>query len=244
MPITPLHLAAALPVKKLGKEKFSLWAFIAVNVAIDLEPITVHLLNLERHGLAMHGGMHTMIGALIVAGIVSLFCWRLSWLLGALYGGVSHVLMDATVHSEMKPFVPLTADNPLYMGWMEPLSLLCLVVVAWYSIPWLFVTVRKAMNSLRNVTKRSDKRAWDVSQFLPMGRTQISKIISLANWCLLCVPVLLLAAIGLVFAEIRFDYGVLHEGFAPSRFSSGYAYILCLCLLPSILWMAVAKVVR
>lgn len=156
MPITPLHLAAALPVKQAAKDKFSLWAFIAVNVAIDLEPIAVYLLDLEKHGLAMHGGMHTMIGALIVAGLVSLFRWRLSWLLGALYGGVSHILMDATVHSEMNPFVPLAADNPLYMGWMEPLSLVCLVVLVWYGIPWLFVAVRRVMNSRRNAISKQN----------------------------------------------------------------------------------------
>lgn len=156
MPITPLHLAAALPVKRLAKGKFSLWSFIVVNFLIDLEPITVYLLNLEKHGLAMHGGMHTMIGALLITGLVSLFRWRLSWILGALFGAVSHILMDATVHFEMKPFVPLTADNPLYIGWMEHLSLLCLVIVAWYGIPWLFVTVRKAMNGLRNVTRGPD----------------------------------------------------------------------------------------
>lgn len=148
MPITPLHLAAALPVKKLAKEKFSLWAFIAVNVLIDLEPITVYLLDLEKHGLAMHGGMHTMIGALLITGLVSLFRWRLSWFLGALFGAVSHILMDATVHFEMKPFVPLTADNPLYMGWMEPLSLVCLLVVIWYGVPWLLLRVREVSGRL------------------------------------------------------------------------------------------------
>ena len=148
MPITPLHLAAALPVKKLAKEKFSLWAFIAVNVLIDLEPITVYLLDLEKHGLAMHGGMHTMIGALLITGLVSLFRWRLSWFLGALFGSVSHILMDATVHFEMKPFVPLTADNPLYMGWMEPLSLVCLLVVIWYGVPWLLLRVREVSGRL------------------------------------------------------------------------------------------------
>lgn len=144
MPITPLHLAAALPVKRLAKDKFSLCAFIAVNLLIDLEPITVYLLDLEKHGLAMHGGMHTMIGALLVAGLVSLVRWRLNWLIGALFGGISHILMDATVHAEMKPFVPLTAANPLYMGWIEHLSLFCLLVVIWYGVPWLFITVRKA----------------------------------------------------------------------------------------------------
>lgn len=153
MPITPLHLAAALPVKKFAKEKFSLWAFIVVNVLIDLEPITVYLLDLEKHGLAMHGGMHTMIGALIIAGFVALFRWRLSWSLGAVFGGVSHILMDATVHAEMRPFVPLIAGNPLYMGWMEPLSLVCMLVVIWYGVPWLFVTVHKAMACRRSLNR-------------------------------------------------------------------------------------------
>lgn len=155
MPITPLHLAAVLPVQRLAKEKLSFWAFVVVNILIDLEPITVYLLGLEKHGLSMHGGMHTMIGALIIAGLVSLFRWRLNWFLGALYGSVSHILMDATVHSEMRPFVPLTADNPLYMGWMEPLSVVCLAVVAWYGIPWLFVSVRRVMKRWRNVTSKA-----------------------------------------------------------------------------------------
>ena len=156
MPITPLHLAAALPVKRLAKGKFSLWSFIVVNFLIDLEPITVYLLNLEKHGLAMHGGMHTMIGALLITGLVSLFRWRLSWFLGALFGAVSHILMDATVHTDVAPCWPLVDGNPLYMGWMEPLNLVCLVIVAWYGIPWLFVTVRKAINGLRNVTRGPD----------------------------------------------------------------------------------------
>lgn len=143
MPITPLHLAAALPLKKAAKDKFSLWAFIVVNVLLDLEPITVHLLDLEMHGLSMHGGIHTMVGALIVAGVVALFRWGLAWLLGALYGGVSHIIMDAMVHHEMRPFVPLIASNPLYMDWMEPLSLICLLVVIWYGMPWLLLNIRK-----------------------------------------------------------------------------------------------------
>lgn len=243
MPITPLHLAAALPVKQAAKDKFSLWAFIVVNVLIDLEPISVYLLDLEKHGLAMHGGAHTMIGALIITSIVALFCRCQDWLLGALYGGISHILMDATVHSEMRPFVPLTADNPLYMDWMEPLSLVCLVVVAWYGVPFLFVTVRKAMNNLRDVATRPDKRALDVSQSR-LSRMLLSKIFALASWVLLYVPVLLLAAVGIVFTEVRFDYGVIHEGFTPSRLSQGYAYILGVCLLPSGLWMALVKMIR
>ena len=43
MPFTPLHLAAGLPVKVAAKERFSLSAFIAMNLAIDAQPALVML---------------------------------------------------------------------------------------------------------------------------------------------------------------------------------------------------------
>lgn len=72
----------------------------------------------------------------------------------------------------------------------------------------------------------------------------MSKLWTMASWSVLYVPVLLLALIGITFAEIRFDYGVLHEGFTPSRFSLQYAYILGVCVLPAVLWLAVIKAIK
>lgn len=72
----------------------------------------------------------------------------------------------------------------------------------------------------------------------------MSKILAVLSWVLLYVPVLLLAVIGIAFAEIRFDYGVLHYGYAPSRLSSDYAYIVGLCMLPAAVWLTVVKVIR
>lgn len=72
----------------------------------------------------------------------------------------------------------------------------------------------------------------------------MSNKFALANTALLYVPALLLAAIGILFAEIRFDYGVLHEGFNSSRISLGYAYILGFCVAPALLWLAVIKATR
>lgn len=155
MPITPLHLAAALPVKQLMKDKFSMGAFIAVNILIDLEPAAVMFFGMDRLGYPLHGFMHTLLGATVAMIAVALFEWRLRWLASAAFGAYSHLLMDATVHADVQPLSPLLDGNPLYMGWMEPLSLVCLVVVAWYGIPWLFISVRKAMSRLRNITTNS-----------------------------------------------------------------------------------------
>lgn len=155
MPITPLHLAAALPVKQLMKDKFSLGAFIAVNILIDLEPGAVILFGMDRFG-PLHGVMHTLVGATVAMVIVALFEWQWRWLAGAAFGAYSHLLMDATVHTDVQPFSPLLDGNPLYMGWMEPLSLACLVVIAWYGIPWLLATVCKGIQSLRNLSSKPD----------------------------------------------------------------------------------------
>ena len=225
------------------KNGFSLGAFIAVNVLIDLETGAVMFFGMDRLGYPLHGFMHTLLGATVAFVAVALFEWQWRWLAGAAFGAYSHLLMDATVHSDVQPFAPLLDGNPLNMGWMEPLSLVCLVVLAWYGVPYLFITVRKAMNGLRNFATRPDERELGVFRSL-LSRTQASKIFALASWVLLYVPVLLLAAIGIAFAEIRFDYGVLHEGFAPSRFSQGYAYIVVVCLLPAGLWMALVKMIR
>lgn len=156
MPITPLHLAVALPVKQVMKNRFGLGAFIAVNVLIDLEPGAVMFFGMDRLGYPLHGLMHTLLGATIAMVAVALFEWQWRWLAGAAFGAYSHLLMDALVHTDVQPFSPLLDGNPIYMGWMEPLSLVCLIVVAWYGIPWLFITVRRALSSLRNVARRLD----------------------------------------------------------------------------------------
>lgn len=154
MPITPLHLAAALPVKHAMKNDFSLWAFIIVNCIIDLEPITVHLLGLEKHGLSMHGGMHTIVGVTLVALVVSVFRWRFSWWLGAAFGAYSHLFMDAMVHADMRPLIPLMPGNPLYLGLMEPMSLVCLIVVAAYGVPWLLLRASEIAGRFSELSRR------------------------------------------------------------------------------------------
>ena len=156
MPITPLHLAAALPVKQAMKNKFSLGAFIAVNVMIDLEPAAVMFFGMDKLGYNLHGIMHTLLGTTVAFVLVALFEWQWRWFAGAAFGAYSHLFMDALVHTDVQPFAPLLHGNPLYMGWMEPLSLVCLVVLAWFWIPWLFVAVRKVMNSRHNAISKQD----------------------------------------------------------------------------------------
>ena len=149
MPITPLHLAAGFPAQSWLKEKFSMKAFIATNILIDVEPAAVMYLGLNY---PLHGAIHSLIGATIVAALVGLLfslIWKglpkqviAAWV-GALFGAWSHIFLDALVHTDVQPLWPWAKGNAIYMGWMEPLSLICLVVTLGCAVPWLLTCIRK-----------------------------------------------------------------------------------------------------
>lgn len=136
MPMTPLHLAAALPIRK----HISMKAFIAVNVLIDIEPISIVLFNLPADFL--HGGFHTMAGAFLLAlatcGSGVLFGGDLKrWVTGSAFGAASHILMDALVHRDVSPFWPLTEANPLFLDAHLEVSILCAAVLCYYLVLWI-----------------------------------------------------------------------------------------------------------
>lgn len=131
-------------------------AFIATNILIDVEPGAVMYLGLNY---PLHGVVHTLLGATAIAMLVGLilsFRWRMSrqkivaaWV-GALFGAWSHLLLDALVHTDVQPLWPALDGNPIYMGWMAPLSLVCLVVTLGYLVPWMLTQVRDVSQRLRS----------------------------------------------------------------------------------------------
>ena len=121
-------------------------AFMLVNILIDLEPAFVIYLGLDY---PLHGPTHTLAGTTGIALLVGMLCcfYRTrkqvvaGWF-GALFGAWSHLFLDALVHSDVRPFWPFLDGNSLYRGWMEPLSVVCLIVTLGYLVPWLLVQVR------------------------------------------------------------------------------------------------------
>lgn len=138
MPITPLHFGPGALITACAPRSVSWTVFALANVLIDLEPITLFFLT----GDPAHPWLHTPPGALGVAILAAtlgrrpceafLRWWntRLSpaqarWLAadptitrsqawtGALIGTFSHILIDALMHVDVRPFWPLVADNPL-----------------------------------------------------------------------------------------------------------------------------------
>jgi membrane-bound metal-dependent hydrolase YbcI (DUF457 family) len=127
MPVTPFHFGPGTLVKACAPRSISLSAFVLSQVLIDIES-GYHLL---WGGWPLHREVHS----LVVSGLVGLFAGAVVWLvgrqsrpssspmlrsevafwaaiLGGLVGGFSHPLLDSVMHSDLKPFWPLSMANP------------------------------------------------------------------------------------------------------------------------------------
>lgn len=142
MPITPLHFGLMAPVNHWSHNKLGLVSFVLINIWLDLTNIMRALANFP---LMDHTDTwHTLEGALLSAAAFTLVgILSTAWVLGAYFGALSHILLDALVHREMHPFAPWMKGNPLFMDWMEPLSMALLPLTVWfifqcvsYSLGW------------------------------------------------------------------------------------------------------------
>jgi hypothetical protein len=126
MPVTPFHFGPGAVLKAIGGRWFSFRAFATVQIAIDVESIW----NIVAGNDPIHDRLHTMPGALAV-GLVVAVAGRpllgLPWtalVTGAALGAVTHVLLDAVMHADSRPF---GAGNPLHVpGSFVLLHVLCL----------------------------------------------------------------------------------------------------------------------
>ena len=133
MPITPLHFGVLAPINHFAKGKVSNASFIIANVWMDAESI---IYTLTGYGAIDHSS-HAFWLAFVMAGLIGILkFWSLRWWLGALIGSVSHVALDMFVHPEMNPFEPILG-NPFYLGLMEPLSMVLLVLCVWLTVQYV-----------------------------------------------------------------------------------------------------------
>ncbi len=143
MPFTPFHLGAGAAFKALGGRRVSFMVFGGTQVLMDLEPGY----KLLTGGTQLHGPSHTLAGALVIGLLaavigkpISEFAFRvggrpdvtISWqaaLAGALLGSFSHVLLDAVMHADMRPWWPVGEGNAL-LGWFPigELHLYCVLL--------------------------------------------------------------------------------------------------------------------
>lgn len=150
MPFTPFHFGPGLLFKALAPTRFSFASYAAAQVVIDVES-GYYLLTQQS---PVHRSLHTfVIGGLAGAAVGVVGGWigrrilprvaqdqraavaaelaGTSTLLGGVSGGLTHALLDGTMHYDMHPFRPLTAANPLLgLLSLDALHLLCVLTGA------------------------------------------------------------------------------------------------------------------
>lgn len=135
MPITPLHFGVLAPLNHLAPGRVSNVAFVLVNLWVDMSAIVWWA---TGYGGPAHGVEHSFLGVaplILYVGVLGLLSVR--WWLGAILGGMSHVVLDALVHADSVPFYPYHDGNPLYAGLMGPLSWALLVLCVWLTLQYV-----------------------------------------------------------------------------------------------------------
>ena len=168
MPFTPFHMGAALLVKPAAQKHLSLITFGVAQIAMDIEPFIGMLRNSE----VLHGPTHTVLGAMVIGAFVALLSpsicrpilrrynqevktYKLGWLSepleptrlaiwsGALFGTLSHIVLDSFMHGDIRPFAPFSDANPLFnVISHDGVYQLCVVLgaaglMAWLLTKWL-----------------------------------------------------------------------------------------------------------
>lgn len=142
LPFTPFHLGAALIVKPALNRRFSVITFGIAQVAMDIEPG----IRMAAGSDVLHGPTHTILGALLMALLVTLIApsicdalltkwnkevvyyqqlWlahpgsvsRTAVITGACFGTLSHVVLDSLMHHDVHPLSPFSQANP-FIGLM------------------------------------------------------------------------------------------------------------------------------
>ena len=155
MPVTPLHLGPGVLFKAFAGSNLSLLMFSLSQITMDLEVI----LRFALRSSHLHGFTNTVVGATVVLlitiplgrpvcvgilrwwnrqlsaaqakwlGVSEILTWKAAWIGGAL-GVYSHLILDAIMHADAQPWMPLSRVNSLIgVISMEQLNLICLFSV-------------------------------------------------------------------------------------------------------------------
>lgn len=147
MPFTPYHFGPGLLIKAAAPRWFSLSAYVAAQVAIDVESGFYLFTGQPPY----HRTAHTFVVGAVVGAVAGIaigaaarrFAGRLPpdippgavrdlqtipAVAGGVIGGLSHVLLDGVMHADIHPFRPFSDLNPLLrLVDLTTLHLICLL---------------------------------------------------------------------------------------------------------------------
>ena len=139
MPFTPYHFGPALAVREIiGHKRFGIWAFACTQVLFDIEP----LIGLHTDANSLHT-LHTPLMAALYAVIATALFWRWekwSALVGAAFGSVSHLWLDAIYHADVAENLRRNGFYNIQEGPQDAI-LICLAGFGLYALTWIIVHI-------------------------------------------------------------------------------------------------------
>ncbi|MGV6825770.1 MAG: hypothetical protein ACWA5Q_02225 [bacterium] len=172
MPFTPFHMGPGILIKAVLQGSFSLMVFGWAQILMDIQPLIV-LLTGEGE---LHGFSHTFIGASLIATVAVVtgkplselglkiigvspmdapinISWKVATA-SALIGTYSHVVLDAVMHGDVKPYYPFVVANDMH-GFVSVTALhqFCLYTAALGGIIFFLVqlSIRTKSHANRSV---------------------------------------------------------------------------------------------
>ena len=149
MPLTPFHLGPALFLGLVLLRYLDFPTFLIANVIVDVEPLTVLLLDLN---CPLHGFLHSFLGGTLMAIALTVAMARvrerLNYILStlkieqettarkilaaSLLGIYIHILLDSRMHPDIRPFYPLDINPFLSRSMLVGLEVHMLCI-------WMFI---------------------------------------------------------------------------------------------------------
>lgn len=144
MPNTILHFGINSDFAFLWRKHFDLPVLILINIFINFESYVTIIL---RSAYPQHGYLHTFLFGTILAIFTAILLYSLKnmltklmnflrfeyetsfkkMLISSIFGAWLHILLDAPVYAEMRPFFPFKA-NPLYgLVSIFAMNLICII---------------------------------------------------------------------------------------------------------------------
>ena len=166
MPFTPFHFGPALLFGLLLIAFIDFPTFIVANVIVDLEPFLVISLGLNY---PLHGFFHSLVGGTVLAFVLTFVMFKLrrftfavmkffrlehtaSWksvLAASLLGVYLHILLDAPLYSDIRPFYPFEV-NPLLSNNMAVsihIYMFCIFSFLAGAVIYFFMLIFKAVKN-------------------------------------------------------------------------------------------------
>ena len=162
MPFTPFHFGPHACLSLPLYRRVDIPLFLGANVVIDIEPLLVMTFNLDY---PLHGYCHTLLFGTLVGLALAAAAYPFRRLIGeamkllrvpyvptfatmaisAVVGAWCHVLLDGTLHADIRPFYPVQA-NPL-RGLLSPGAVHAVCVISF--VPALAMYLSIAFGSRR-----------------------------------------------------------------------------------------------